>query len=189
MEPCLRVQLKTVWCKITLLVWADAEIIGLWEPILPGMRRKYFGELPQKTFFAWVYWALWCYLKNFPAPTRTKYARTLSARNHRFRFALCDALWLHVLIALVQKIGLLSECMQSCLCLSSVTKRTASWVRLTMIVFGLCDKMIRWVPDIVMQSAYNNSALRGWARLKNSCTMTLWGMNKYFYQKTWPNHT
>ena len=51
-EPCLRVQLKTVWCKITLLVWADAEIIGLWEPILPGMRRKYFGELPQKTFFA-----------------------------------------------------------------------------------------------------------------------------------------
>ena len=58
-----------------------------------------------------------------------------------------------------------------------------------MIVFGLYDKMIRWVPDIVMQSAYNNSALRGWARLKNSCTMTLWGMNKYFYQKTWPNHT
>ena len=51
MEPCLRVQLKTVWCKITLLVWADAEIIGLWEPILPGMCRKYFGELPQKNLF------------------------------------------------------------------------------------------------------------------------------------------
>ena len=50
MEPCLRVQLKTVWCKITLIVWADAEIIALWEPILPGIRRKYFGELPQKTF-------------------------------------------------------------------------------------------------------------------------------------------
>ena len=50
MEPCLRVQLKTVWCKITLIVWADAEIIALWEPILPGMRQKYFGELPQKTF-------------------------------------------------------------------------------------------------------------------------------------------
>ena len=58
MEPCLRVQLKTVWCKIILIVWSDAEIIALWEPILPGMRRKYFGELPQKTFFSRVYWAL-----------------------------------------------------------------------------------------------------------------------------------
>ena len=55
MEPCLRVQLKTVWCKITLLVRADAEIIGLWEPILPGMCRKYFGELPQKNLFLHEY--------------------------------------------------------------------------------------------------------------------------------------
>ena len=36
--------------NIAIIVWADAEIIALWEPILPGMRRKYFGELPQKTF-------------------------------------------------------------------------------------------------------------------------------------------
>ena len=105
------------WCKITLIVWADAEIIALWEPILPGMRRKYFGELPQKTFFARVYWALWCYLKNLPVPTRTKYARTLSARNHRFRFALCDELWLHILIALVQKLGCsVSVCSHACVC-------------------------------------------------------------------------
>ena len=52
-----------------------------------------------------------------------------------------------------------------------------------MIVIDLCDKMIRWVPDIVMQSAYNNSALKWLSAVKNSCTMTLWGMNKYFYQK------
>ena len=44
--------------NIAIIVWADAEIIALWEPILPGMHRKYFGELPQKTFFARVYWAL-----------------------------------------------------------------------------------------------------------------------------------
>ena len=62
MEPCLRVQLKTEWCKITsnvaMIVWADAEKFALWEPVLPGMSRKYFGELPQKTLFARVYWAL-----------------------------------------------------------------------------------------------------------------------------------
>ena len=61
-----------VWTVI--IVWADAEIIALWEPILPGMRRKYFGELPQITFFARVYWALWCYLKNLPAPIYVAYA-------------------------------------------------------------------------------------------------------------------
>ena len=36
--------------NIAIIVWADAEILALWEPILPGMRRKYFGELPQKSF-------------------------------------------------------------------------------------------------------------------------------------------
>ena len=103
--------------NIAIIVWGDAEIIALWEPILPGMRQKYFGELPQITFFARVYWALWCYLKNLPAPTRTKYARTLSARNHRFRFALCDELWLHILIALVQKLGCsVSVCSHACVC-------------------------------------------------------------------------
>ena len=32
--------------NIAIIVWADAEIIALWEPILPGMSRKYFGDLP-----------------------------------------------------------------------------------------------------------------------------------------------
>ena len=51
MEPCLRVQLKTVWCKITLLVWADAEIIGLWEPILFWYVPKIFwGVASEKPF-------------------------------------------------------------------------------------------------------------------------------------------
>ena len=44
--------------NIAIIVCADAEIIALWEPVLPGLSRKYFGELPQKTFFARVYWAL-----------------------------------------------------------------------------------------------------------------------------------
>ena len=40
--------------NVAMIVWADAEKFALWEPVLPGMSRKYFEELPQRTLFARV---------------------------------------------------------------------------------------------------------------------------------------